>query len=93
MGARQAPESVGADPNVQQAREIGKLTGAQLVLIGRAIAKPLGETMAGSGWFFYAALIRPLLGKKEENKEGAEKVTLAPWLGPQGAGVGATWRF
>ncbi|HSB21133.1 MAG TPA: flagellar assembly protein T N-terminal domain-containing protein [Anaeromyxobacteraceae bacterium] len=36
-------ESVGADPNVQQAREIGRLAGAEVVVVGRAIARPVGQ--------------------------------------------------
>jgi hypothetical protein len=48
-------DAIGADPNVQQAREIGKLSGAEIVVIGRAIAKPLG-TMALTTGTFYAAV-------------------------------------
>ncbi len=45
-------ESIGADPNVQQAREIGVKSGAELVIIGRAIAKPLGEIAIDNGTFY-----------------------------------------
>jgi hypothetical protein len=48
-------DAIGADPNLQQAREIGKLSGAEIVVIGRAIAKPLG-TMALTTGTFYAAV-------------------------------------
>jgi hypothetical protein len=48
-------DAIGADPNVQQAREIGKLSGAEIVVIGRTIAKPLG-TMALTTGTFYAAV-------------------------------------
>ncbi len=47
-------EAVGADPNLQQAREIGKLSGADVVVIGRAIAKPLGEMKIDNGTFYSA---------------------------------------
>jgi hypothetical protein len=47
-------ESVGADPNVAQAREIGKLTGAEVVVVGRAIARPLGEMKIDNGTFYTA---------------------------------------
>jgi hypothetical protein len=47
-------ESVGADPNVAQAREIGKLTGAEVVVVGRAIARPLGEMKIENGTFYTA---------------------------------------
>jgi hypothetical protein len=44
-------EAIGADPNVAQAREIGVKTGAEIVVIGRAIAKPLGEIPIDNGTF------------------------------------------
>jgi curli biogenesis system outer membrane secretion channel CsgG len=47
-------EAVGADPNVQKAREIGRLAGAEVVVIGRAIAKPLGEMAIDNGTFYSA---------------------------------------
>jgi hypothetical protein len=47
-------ESIGADPNVAQAREIGVKSGAELVVIGRAIAKPFGETPLDGGTLFSA---------------------------------------
>jgi hypothetical protein len=47
-------EAIGADPNLQQAREIGVKTGADLVIIGRAIAKPLGEMALDNGTFYSA---------------------------------------
>ena len=45
-------ESIGADPNVQQARELGVKSGADLVVIGRAVAKPLGELQIDNGTFY-----------------------------------------
>jgi hypothetical protein len=47
-------EVIGADPNVQQAREIGVKSGAELVVIGRAVAKPLGELKIDDGTFYSA---------------------------------------
>jgi hypothetical protein len=47
-------EAIGADPNVAQAREIGVKSGAELVVIGRAIAKPFGETPLDGGTLFSA---------------------------------------
>jgi len=47
-------EALGADPNLQQAREIGVKTGAEIVVVGRAIAKPLGEMPIDNGTFFSA---------------------------------------
>jgi len=47
-------EAVGADPNLQQAREIGKLSGAEVVVVGRAVAKPLGELAIENGTFYSA---------------------------------------
>ncbi len=48
-------EALGADPNVQQARELGVKSGAELVIIGRAIAKPLGEIPIDNGTFYSSA--------------------------------------
>jgi hypothetical protein len=45
-------EAVGADPNTQQAREIGVKAGADVVIVGRAIAKPLGEIAIDNGTFY-----------------------------------------
>lgn len=42
-------EAVGADPNVAQARELGVKSGAELVVVGRAIAKPFGELPIDGG--------------------------------------------
>lgn len=50
-------DAIGADPNVQQAREAGKLSGAQVVVIGRAIATPQGESMPGTGWYAAVASV------------------------------------
>ncbi|MFT3916358.1 MAG: hypothetical protein QM704_20470 [Anaeromyxobacteraceae bacterium] len=47
-------ETIGADPNVQQAREIGIKAGADVVVVGRAIAKPLGEIPIDNGTFYSA---------------------------------------
>jgi hypothetical protein len=47
-------EAIGADPNVQQAREIGVKTGAEIVVVGRAIARPLGELQIENGTFYSA---------------------------------------
>jgi len=47
-------EAIGADPNLQQAREIGVKSGAEIVVIGRAIAKPLGEMPIDNGTFYSA---------------------------------------
>ena len=47
-------EVVGADPNAQQAREIGSLAGAEIVIVGRAIAKPLGTIALDNGTFYSA---------------------------------------
>jgi hypothetical protein len=49
-------DAIGADPNTQQAREAGKLSGAQVVVIGRAVATPQGEQL-GAGWFAATASV------------------------------------
>jgi len=47
-------QAVGADPNAQQAREIGKLAGAEVVVVGRVIAKPVGQMEVPGGALFAA---------------------------------------
>jgi hypothetical protein len=47
-------EAIGADPNIQAAREIGVKSGAEMVIVGRAIAKPLGEMQIDNGTFYSA---------------------------------------
>jgi hypothetical protein len=47
-------EAIGADPNVQQAREIGVKSGAEVVVVGRAIAKPFGEMKIDDGVLYSA---------------------------------------
>jgi hypothetical protein len=47
-------EVIGADPNLQQAREIGVKSGAEVVVIGRAIAKPFGEMKIDDGVLYSA---------------------------------------
>ena len=47
-------EAIGADPNLQQARELGVKSGAEVVIVGRAIAKPLGEMQLDNGTFYSA---------------------------------------
>ena len=45
----------GADPTIQQARELGAMAGAEVVVVGRAVAKPLGELPIDGGAFHSAA--------------------------------------
>ncbi len=47
-------EAIGADPNLQQARKVGVRTGAEIVIVGRAVAKPLGEMVIHDGTFYSA---------------------------------------
>jgi hypothetical protein len=47
-------DAIGADPNVQQAREIGRIAGAEIVVVGRVVAKPLGTLDLENGTFYSA---------------------------------------
>jgi hypothetical protein len=47
-------EAVGTDPNAAQAREIGVKAGVDIVIVGRAIAKPLGSIALDNGTFYSA---------------------------------------
>jgi hypothetical protein len=44
-------ESIPADPDVREAREVGVKAGAELVIVGRAVARPLGQVPVDSGAF------------------------------------------
>ncbi len=48
-------EALGADPSAQQARAVGVAAGAELVIVGRAIAKPLGQIPLDEGTFHSSA--------------------------------------
>jgi len=45
-------EAIGVDPNLAQVREVGVKSGAEIVIVGRAIAKPLGEIKIDNGVFY-----------------------------------------
>ncbi|HYD41085.1 MAG TPA: hypothetical protein VEB43_09675 [Anaeromyxobacter sp.] len=45
-------QAIGADPNVQQARAVGVKAGAEIVIVGRAIAKPPGQIPLDGGTFY-----------------------------------------
>ncbi len=45
-------EAIGIDPNLAQVREVGVRSGAEMVIVGRAIAKPLGEIKLDNGVFY-----------------------------------------
>lgn len=45
-------EAIGIDPNLAQVREVGVKSGAEMVIVGRAIAKPLGEIKLDNGVFY-----------------------------------------
>jgi tetratricopeptide (TPR) repeat protein len=47
-----------------------------------------GLLIVGSAWFFYAGIF-----KQRPTDTSETKVSLSPWIGRGGAGLGATWRF
>ncbi|HET7826553.1 MAG TPA: hypothetical protein VFK90_14555 [Anaeromyxobacter sp.] len=80
-------EAIGADPNLQQAREIGVKTGADLVIVGRAIAKPLGEIPLENGTF-YSAVAN--VSARAVRADTGEIVATAEFTAPAGRGFEQT---
>jgi hypothetical protein len=76
-------ESIGADPNVAQAREIGVRSGADLVIVGRAIAKPLGEIPIDNGTF-YSSVAN--VSARAVRTDTGEVVAAAEFTSPAGKG-------
>jgi hypothetical protein len=76
-------EAIGADPNVQKAREIGRLAGAEVVVIGRAVAKPLGE-MAIENGTFYSAVAN--VSARAVRTDTGEVIAAAEFTGRAGKG-------
>jgi hypothetical protein len=80
-------EAIGADPNLQQAREIGVKTGADLVVVGRAIARPLGELQIDNGTF-YSAVAN--VSARAVRTDTGEIVATAEFTAPAGRGFEQT---
>jgi hypothetical protein len=76
-------EGIGADPNVAQAREIGVKTGAEIVVIGRAIAKPLGEIPIDNGTF-YSSVAN--VSARAVRTDTGEVIAAAEFTSPAGKG-------
>ena len=76
-------ESIGADPNVQQAREIGVKAGAELVVVGRAIAKPVGQLEVPGG-ALYASVAN--VSARAVRTDTGEVVAVAELTGKAGKG-------
>ena len=80
-------ETIGADPNVQKAREIGRLAGAEVVIVGRAIAKPLGEMAIDNGTF-YSAVAN--VSARAVRTDTGEVIAATEFTGPAGKGFEQT---
>jgi hypothetical protein len=80
-------ESIGADPNLQQAREVGVKTGAELVIVGRAIAKPLGEIPIDNGTF-YSSVAN--VSARAVRTDTGQVVAAAEFTAPSGKGFERT---
>jgi hypothetical protein len=76
-------ESIGADPNLAQAREVGVKSGAELVIVGRAIAKPLGEMPIDNGTF-YSSVAN--ISARAVRTDTGEVVAAAEFTSPAGKG-------
>jgi hypothetical protein len=80
-------ETIGADPNVQKAREIGRLAGAEVVIIGRAIARPLGEMPIDNG-IFYSSVAN--ISARAVRTDTGEVIAATEFTGPAGKGFEQT---
>jgi hypothetical protein len=80
-------EAIGADPNIQAAREIGVKSGAEMVIVGRAIAKPLGEMQIDNGTF-YSAVAN--VSARAVRTDTGEIVATAEFTGTAGRGFEQT---
>ena len=80
-------ETIGADPNVQKAREIGRLAGAEVVIVGRAIAKTLGEMAIDNGTF-YSAVAN--VSARAVRTDTGEVIAATEFTGPAGKGFEQT---
>jgi len=80
-------EAIGADPNLQQARELGVKSGAEIVVVGRAIAKPLGEMQIDNGTF-YSAVAN--VSARAVRTDTGEIVATAEFTGTAGRGFEQT---
>jgi hypothetical protein len=80
-------EAIGADPNLQQARELGVKSGAEIVVVGRAIAKPLGEMQIDNGTF-YSAVAN--VSARAVRTDTGEVVATAEFTGTAGRGFEQT---
>ena len=80
-------ETIGADPNVQKAREIGRLAGAEVVVVGRAIAKPLGEMAIDNGTF-YSSVAN--VSARAVRTDTGEVIAATEFTGPAGKGFEQT---
>jgi hypothetical protein len=80
-------EAIGADPNLQQAREIGVKGGADIVIVGRAVAKPLGEMAIDNGTF-YSAVAN--VSARAVRTDTGEVVGAAEFTGTAGRGFEQT---
>ena len=76
-------EAVGADPNVQQVREVGRLAGAEVVIVGRAVAKPLGS-MPIEGGALHAAVAN--VSARAVRTDTGEVIAVAEFTGKAGKG-------
>lgn len=80
-------EAIGADPNVAKAREIGLKVGAEVVVIGRAVAKPLGEIAIDNGTF-YSAVAN--VSARAVRTDTGEVIAAAEFTGTAGKGFERT---
>jgi len=80
-------EAIGSDPNTQKAREIGRLAGAEVVIVGRAIAKPLGEMAIDNGTF-YSAVAN--VSARAVRTDTGEVIAAAEFTSPAGRGFEQT---
>jgi len=76
-------EALGAPPNLEKAREVAALGGAELVIVGRAVAKPTGEIPMDSGTYYSSAAS---VSARAVRTDTGEVVAATEFTGPAGKG-------
>ena len=75
--------AIGAEPTPEQARALGASAGAEVVVVGRATARPLGEQKLDTGTFFSAVAS---VSARAMRTDTGEVVAVVELTGPAGRG-------
>ncbi|HET6411915.1 MAG TPA: hypothetical protein VFG53_07625 [Anaeromyxobacter sp.] len=76
-------EALGAPPNLEKARQVAAQGGAELVIVGRAVAKPTGEIPMDSGTYYSSAAS---VSARAVRTDTGEVVAATEFTAPAGKG-------